>query len=347
MRYRASGALLACVSLLTAALHGENRFFVLDAALPAGASGEEIPLRADNDEPVLGFAIAVRLDPAQLAATAISAAGTLAEGADYFAGRMDPAAGALAYGCVFAFQPRPGGVMPPGTDRVLAKVVVDVGGAAGTVTEVVFGDVQIDPSPPVKNSLTKETGHTLVPSLSAGTIAIEDRTPRIEEVTPGEGRAGDAFRVAGRFFGEPGLAVRVCGAPAEAALEPDGRTLVVTAPECGSVGFAEVEVCTVRGCDARPEGFRYLPPPETPFVRGNTNTDASVDLSDGIRVLLYLFLGGEPSRCQDSMDANDDGGVDLSDASYLFNFLFLGGPEIPPPYPAPGTDPTPDELPGC
>jgi hypothetical protein len=47
------------------------------------------------------------------------------------------------------------------------------------------------------------------------------------------------------------------------------------------------------------------------------------------------------------MDANDSQEVDLTDGIYVFNFLFLGGSQPPPPYPAAGVDPTADDLPAC
>jgi hypothetical protein len=83
------------------------------------------------------------------------------------------------------------------------------------------------------------------------------------------------------------------------------------------------------------------------FIRGDSNDDLAVDLSDAQATLSHLFLGGGPLRCSDAADANDDGKLDITDAVYLLSFLFLGAEErIPPPYPAPGNDSTPDLL-GC
>jgi hypothetical protein len=67
------------------------------------------------------------------------------------------------------------------------------------------------------------------------------------------------------------------------------------------------------------------------FRRTDSNTDGRVDLSDGVFVLNFLFLGGADPKCPDAADANDSGGIDLSDASFIFNFLFLGGREPPAP----------------
>ena len=69
------------------------------------------------------------------------------------------------------------------------------------------------------------------------------------------------------------------------------------------------------------------------FMRGDANVDASVDLSDGVLILQYLFQGGRQLDCLDSGDADDSGSLDLSDAVYDFNYLFLGG--RPPPAPTP------------
>jgi len=84
------------------------------------------------------------------------------------------------------------------------------------------------------------------------------------------------------------------------------------------------------------------------FLRGDSNRDGAVDISDAITTLLYLFGGGGGGEvpCLDALDTNDDGVTDISDASYGLDYLFRGGPAPPPPYPTAGTDPTPDEL-GC
>ena len=78
-----------------------------------------------------------------------------------------------------------------------------------------------------------------------------------------------------------------------------------------------------------PEGGLQLP--------GNLNQDDSLDMSDAISLLGYLFLGAEkPLPCGGAsldgagnrtlMDVNDDVRVNLSDAVHILNFLFGGGP---------------------
>ncbi|MBI4601732.1 MAG: hypothetical protein HY721_07210 [Planctomycetes bacterium] len=81
------------------------------------------------------------------------------------------------------------------------------------------------------------------------------------------------------------------------------------------------------------------------FQRGDANTDGKVDISDGINILNYLFLGGPETTCFDAADTTDDGLVDISDGIRLFNYLFLGGPAPPAPGPdACGPDPSEDGL---
>jgi parallel beta-helix repeat protein len=84
------------------------------------------------------------------------------------------------------------------------------------------------------------------------------------------------------------------------------------------------------------------------FLRGNADgATPALDLSDGIFVLNWLFLGGREPPCLDAADSNDDGRIEIADAVRVFTFLFLGGvaPEAPGPT-ACGQDPTRDEL-GC
>lgn len=66
------------------------------------------------------------------------------------------------------------------------------------------------------------------------------------------------------------------------------------------------------------------------FVRGDTNSDGIVDISDPLYLLNYLFGGGPPPACRPIADANASGEADISDAIALLGFLFLGSPTISP-----------------
>jgi hypothetical protein len=71
----------------------------------------------------------------------------------------------------------------------------------------------------------------------------------------------------------------------------------------------------------------------TRFVRGDATGDGSVDISDAVSILAWLFLGDAAPGCRAAADANGDGAVDVSDPLALLSFLFLGGPPPPPPFP--------------
>ena len=127
------------------------------------------------------------------------------------------------------------------------------------------------------------------------------------------------------------------------------------APSDGGAGveFSAEIVVEIVGATRAEAVFRLAVPDDLPdeepqvpeFVRGDTNLDGNVDLSDGVKTLEFLFLGGAPVACLDAADANDSGDVNIADASGVFNFLFLGA--APPPEPGPatcGADPTGDTL---
>ena len=82
------------------------------------------------------------------------------------------------------------------------------------------------------------------------------------------------------------------------------------------------------------------------FLRGDGNDDGTIDLTDGVYILNYLFLGGDSPGCMDAVDADDNGLVQLTDGVFILNFLFLGGAVPPAPYPGCGTDDR-DGTPGC
>ena len=81
------------------------------------------------------------------------------------------------------------------------------------------------------------------------------------------------------------------------------------------------------------------------FVRGDSNSDSAVDISDVVATLNYLFVGeGQALACEDAGDANDDGSLNITDPVYVLSYLFQGG--LPPrePFPQEGVDETEDQL---
>ncbi len=80
-----------------------------------------------------------------------------------------------------------------------------------------------------------------------------------------------------------------------------------------------------------------------PYIRGDTNADGRIDLSDAISTLMFLFAGGVLD-CEDAADTNDSEEIDIADAIYLLQYLFAGGPALEQPSPGCGVDPTPNDL---
>ena len=62
------------------------------------------------------------------------------------------------------------------------------------------------------------------------------------------------------------------------------------------------------------------------FVRGDANADQTIDLSDAIYILNYLFKNGPTPVPFEAGDVDCDEVVDLSDALILLNYLFKNGP---------------------
>ena len=83
---------------------------------------------------------------------------------------------------------------------------------------------------------------------------------------------------------------------------------------------------------------------QVPFRRGDCSADAAIDIADAVRILSFLFLGGETMLCADACDINDDDSINIADAIYLLSALFLGGPPPPPPGLDCGEEGTMDSL---
>ena len=85
------------------------------------------------------------------------------------------------------------------------------------------------------------------------------------------------------------------------------------------------------------------------FRRGDSNASGDLNITDGVYVLNYLFLGGPEPPCHDAADSDDNGALNITDGVRILNYLFLGGPAPPAPGPDTcGPDATPeDELPAC
>jgi len=121
--------------------------------------------------------------------------------------------------------------------------------------------------------------------------------------------------------------------------------------DCAVVFRDTLEACrAAAGCGEGEE-----PPPEEDaevlallveetFIRGDVNEDKTVDMSDPLAILGFLFRGTTTPACKDAADANDDGAVDITDPIRILFSLFLGAPSLAAPYPDEGFDPTEDPV---
>ena len=91
------------------------------------------------------------------------------------------------------------------------------------------------------------------------------------------------------------------------------------------------------------------------FIRGDTNSDGKIDLSDVTTILGYLYQSQPEVWCHSALDVDDSAtpgiefeqrGIDLTDAIYLLSWLFEGGLPPHPPFPGLGPDPNLDSY-GC
>jgi PKD repeat protein len=83
------------------------------------------------------------------------------------------------------------------------------------------------------------------------------------------------------------------------------------------------------------------------FLRGDADGNGKLELTDSIRILNFLFLGGAKPPCMDAADFSDSGRVDISQAVGLLNYLYQGGSQPAVPFPTKGLDPSPDTLGDC
>jgi hypothetical protein len=64
---------------------------------------------------------------------------------------------------------------------------------------------------------------------------------------------------------------------------------------------------------------------EQGYICGDANDDGLVNVSDAVRIINYVFLGGAPPLPWDAGEVNCDGNVNVSDAVWITNYVFVGG----------------------
>ena len=110
-----------------------------------------------------------------------------------------------------------------------------------------------------------------------------------------------------------GLFIRRSGQPVNNTITANG------APRTPGLGSFRFEVCP------------------RPFFRGDATGEGALNISDGIAIFGFLFLGDAAPSCLEAADANDDARLDIADGIAILSYLFVDGAAPPAPGP-PGPD---------
>lgn len=139
--------------------------------------------------------------------------------------------------------------------------------------------------------------------------------------------------------------------PMDGEEECSRRVLVGYDPAAGGAFDLEVRLTVtqvpVRGVVRTGTHTKTLQLPTPAFRRGVIDGDLTLDVSDPVRLLFFLFAGGPAPTCMDAADSNDDGEVDITDGFHLLNYLFLAAPPPAAPFLTCGLDPTQDDSLDC
>jgi hypothetical protein len=144
------------------------------------------------------------------------------------------------------------------------------------------------------------------------------------------------------FYVRGPVSVKGREAPLNPEIEIDGLIIAIARRDVSGLyedqpapALAEVEVIAKVAGNSEPVAY---------FVRGDSNCDTEVNLTDVIGIIGSLFLGGGTSCCSGAADANADLLVDLGDPIYLLNHLFRSGPSPRSPFPDCGPAPIGDLM---
>lgn len=128
------------------------------------------------------------------------------------------------------------------------------------------------------------------------------------------------------------------GSLVEAALDDFAIRLVGCTNDCNGNQIDDAgDIAAGTSADLNGNGLPDECECSTPlFVRGDANYDFSLDLSDAVAILGYLFGAGPLFAPLEASDVNADDSVNLADPLALLGFLLQGGSAPVAPFPAPG-----------
>ena len=186
-------------------------------------------------------------------------------------------------------------------------------------------------------------------SIKVTSLVLSD-DPRVIAWSPSSGpvEGGTDFVIVGRNLPE-GLEVYFGEARASSVTVESPTTVLVVVPRAVAPfpedGFVDLRLVLPDGAGeiVVERAFEYTGTPPEAFVRGDSNRDFRVNISDVMKTLFFLFRG-EAVECEDAADFDDDGEVTVTDAIAELDFLFREGPPPAAPYPNLSTDPTDDAI---
>lgn len=116
----------------------------------------------------------------------------------------------------------------------------------------------------------------------------------------------------------------------------------------GTTYYYKVTASDVLSNQSGPSPYVEATPVATTFRRGDCNDDGSIDLSDAVCILGWLFVGEAAPACVAATNVDGAGPVEISDPIYLLTHLYLGGPAPRDPFPDCGPRASAaDEALGC
>ena len=217
----------------------------------------------------------------------------------------------------------------PDQDAIFSAVDIDGDGNANSIDEQ--QPVYLD-------------GGELLPSVAGissvpGPLSIE-----IEQITPPlvDENGGTTLLIEGNGWpAGADVELRIAGIPITASA-PLNTLILATLPPL--VRGDHDLIILIEGQDwFEPDALAAVPY----FLRGDIDGSESVNITDAILLLRWLYLPGSPPiSCLDAADLDDNGTIQLIDAISLLHWLFVAGPPPADPYPLPGADPA-QKGPGC
>jgi hypothetical protein len=107
----------------------------------------------------------------------------------------------------------------------------------------------------------------------------------------------------------------------------------------GDYALSPQSPCIAAGRSATDMGAVPFERGDPLFLRGDSDSSGSADISDAVSILTYLFLGGRTPDCLRAADIDGSEAIEITDPVYLLGYLFLGSSPPPQPFPDCGRDP--------